>query len=74
MSDHLTATTGAHTGIAHPAVTDRLVEDIGSLALLLDQAPAATFAADVPWAALQHLAESVDTLMRHAELHRPSLA
>lgn len=73
MPKGTTSTTEAHAGIAHPTVRTRLLEELGSMTNLLDQTPADLFAEDDAWLLLQRHAESIETLMRHAELHRPSL-
>lgn len=62
----------AHTG-AHPTIVARIVEDMNSMATLIDNAHAETFIADEPWAALQRLLESLEAIAREAERQRPSV-
>ena len=58
----------------HPAVVDRLSDEMRATANALDAAAGVSFAADDPWDALQQLRESVEKLADEAELHRPYIA
>lgn len=55
---------------AHPAVIDRWVDDMTSMANLADAAPAATFAGEEAWYALQRLRVSLEKASDEAELSR----
>jgi hypothetical protein len=58
---------------AHPAIVDRLVEQLHDVTLLLDTADAQTFAADDPHDALRMLSVSCEKLLAEAAKHRPVL-
>ena len=57
----------------HPAIAERLVEQMNDIARLVDIVDAVTFATDDGWTALHRLLESLEAAAREAELLRPTL-